>query len=351
MPHILFLTEKWCDGDPSGGSTNSQHNLFGSLEASGLASFECIHFDEFFRSHGVRADEAILTRLRNGRLRPDLVIATPLWGSDMTPAFDTYARIFGMGIPLVFIIFDASDDATRAAIQDLSRLSVATVVFDLTTHELFRNPRFVPLWTPQDPRIFHDANQKRTIDVSFAGSVGNYPDRQYALERIRKAGIDVLQSGGQREQKLSIEDYASIHQKSRIALNFSKAVSQRGYQAKGRVFEVTLAGALLLEEDNVHIKRWFEPGEDYVPFLGEDDLIDKIKYYLHHEDEREGIARNGRNKALRFYNERRFWGRVLELAGVGWRAWWPARVARKVRDQPLHRLPVRAWRKACSLVA
>ena len=31
-PHILFVTEKWCDYSPLGGPTNSEHNLFGSLE-------------------------------------------------------------------------------------------------------------------------------------------------------------------------------------------------------------------------------------------------------------------------------------------------------------------------------
>src|SRR4051794_15949401 len=101
MPHVLFLTEKWCDGDPRCASTNSEHNLFGSLDAFGLATFERFHFDEYFRRWGVKADEAILARLRDGSPRPDLVMVTPLWGSEMTPEYDTYARISGMGIPIV----------------------------------------------------------------------------------------------------------------------------------------------------------------------------------------------------------------------------------------------------------
>jgi hypothetical protein len=350
MPHVLFVTEKWCDGDPIGGSTNSEHNLFGSLEASGLATFERFHFDEYYRSRGDKADGALLTRLQSGTPRPDLVMATPLCGSEMTPEYETYAQISRMGIPLVFICFDSIDDYTREGFLKLAPVSTATIVLDQSVHELFRDPRFIPLWTPQDPRIFHNAHGERTIDVSFAGSIGRYPDRQRALARLREAAINVFQAGGQREHSLSVYDYAAVHQRSRIALNFAKAGWEGGAQVKGRVFEATLCGALLLEEDNIHIKRWFEPGREYVPFFDSDDLVEKTQFYLRHEEERERIARRGWEKARRYCNERRFWGRMLELAGVGWRAWWPVRQVRRVRDQPLRRLPGRLWRRAWSTV-
>lgn len=345
MPHVLFVTEKWCDGNPNCGPTNSEHNLFGSLFASRLATYEGIHFDEFYHAYGIKADDAILARCRSGSPRPDLVVATPLWGSEMTPDYDTYAEIADLGIPLIFICFDAQDRRTRVGFDKLAPLSAATVVLDIADDdELFRNPRFVPLWTPQDPRFFHDSNRQRGIDVSFAGSTERYPDRQRALARLRESGINVYQTGGQRELNLGVPDYADIYRGSRICLNFSRTWGEGPHQVKGRVFEATLCGALLLEEDNPHTKKWFEPGKEYVPFHDLDDLVEKANYYLRHEAERERIARAGWSKATRFYSATRFWSTLLRLAGVKTRPFL-VRLWRKVTDQPLSRLPARVWEK------
>ena len=43
-PYVLFVTEKWCDCNPDRGPTNSEHNLFGSLEASGLGQPRSVSF-------------------------------------------------------------------------------------------------------------------------------------------------------------------------------------------------------------------------------------------------------------------------------------------------------------------
>ena len=37
-------------------------------------------------------------------------------------------------------------------------------------------------------------------------------------------------------------------------------------------------------------------GEDFVYYESKEDMIDKIGYYLSHEEEREAIARNGHDK-------------------------------------------------------
>ena len=45
-PTILFVTEKWCDADPSKGLTNSYHNLFKTYEnVYPNSHFDIIHFE------------------------------------------------------------------------------------------------------------------------------------------------------------------------------------------------------------------------------------------------------------------------------------------------------------------
>ena len=46
-------------------------------------------------------------------------------------------------------------------------------------------------------------------------------------------------------------------------------------------------------------------------FDSEDDLVDKIKYFLEHEDERLEIAARGELKARQYYNHTEFWGKVI----------------------------------------
>ena len=44
--------------------------------------------------------------------------------------------------------------------------------------------------------------------------------------------------------------------------------------------------------------RFFVPGEDFVYYESKRDLMEKIEYYLGHEDERRDIARRGHDKIL-----------------------------------------------------
>lgn len=63
-----------------------------------------------------------------------------------------------------------------------------------------------------------------------------------------------------------------------------------------RMFEVTASGALLLTEEDPSIDKYFEPGKELVTFKDSADLIDKIYYFLEHSEEREAIARRGRER-------------------------------------------------------
>ena len=43
----------------------------------------------------------------------------------------------------------------------------------------------------------------------------------------------------------------------------------------------------------------FEDGKDYVSFYSKEDMLNKIAYYLEHEDERKQIAHNGQEKVCK----------------------------------------------------
>jgi spore maturation protein CgeB len=136
------------------------------------------------------------------------------------------------------------------------------------------------------------------------GWVNGYLDR---MDTLRFLGKRVLVDGGQRYKNLTPKDYARILQRSKISLNFSK--TRVGIsQLKGRPWEVTLCGAALFDSGT---NLWFEPFKDYVPFNSNDDLVEKLDYYLDNPLELTEIANRGKNKSETLYSPKNWWARVL----------------------------------------
>ena len=60
-----------------------------------------------------------------------------------------------------------------------------------------------------------------------------------------------------------------------------------------RAFDILGAGGFLLTNYQADFTDCYTPDEDFVYFENKDDLLQKIQYYLIHEEERKAIARNG----------------------------------------------------------
>ncbi len=68
---------------------------------------------------------------------------------------------------------------------------------------------------------------------------------------------------------------------------------------------------MILESVNDQTSKLFTPMKDYVPFSSKEDLVDKLRYYLNHEDELMAIAVQGRLTAIKNYSSNRFWQLLL----------------------------------------
>ncbi len=325
-PHVLFVTERWPDGNPELGETNSEHNLFGTLRASGLATYDRFHYDEYFRKYERPGDVAL--KAICATLQPDLVVLSWLNGTPYNPSLAALEAIRTRhATPIVAIWWDTVDDRVMANAEQVRPLADLSIVVDSSTAYLRAAPRadaYLPLWAPQDPGVYFDGGLPRDVDVSFTGTL--YPERQAGVLALRGSGIEVLQVGGQRTKRVSLEEYARVHMRSKIALNFPRTFDT--YQAKGRIYEVTLCGAMLMEMDNPETARWFEPMVEYVPFVGREDLVEKARYYLAHDDERAAIAERGKQKALDRYSAAHWWRTIFDrVLGADWEAGGEERTA------------------------
>ena len=308
--HVLFITEKWCDCDPDKGLTNSYHNLFGSLECSGLASLSIFHPDEYMQ----RTKKEFFTPLMFEifRTKPDVIVAT-WYSTDILEVFKQVKE--KIGIPIIALWWDSVSQMHMAE-AFLPYVVFNIVVDSSTAYKTSAHPeKYLTLWSPQDPRIFYNTSMVRDVDISFLGSLNGHPYRTSCLTALNDAGIKVLHTGGQRESRITIKDYADITRRSKIVLNFSETPDNK-VQLKGRVFEATLSGAMLMESDNFETEKLFDPGKEYISFTSKEDLIERTRYYLSHEEELKRIALKGSERAGRDYSALKFWNAVFNRPGV-----------------------------------
>jgi hypothetical protein len=124
-----------------------------------------------------------------------------------------------------------------------------------------------------------------------------------------------------RHPPVSDEEMIRLYSKGRIVLGFSSCGEthrggERILQVRLRDFEVPMSGGFYLVEHVEELEEFFEPMKEIVFYHDRHDLLDKIRYYLAHESEREEIRRAGHRRARRDHTwHRRFEGafRQMEL--------------------------------------
>jgi spore maturation protein CgeB len=99
---------------------------------------------------------------------------------------------------------------------------------------------------------------------------------------------------------------------ARISLNRHIAEAE-GHANNMRLYEATGVGSFLLTDEGSNLAELFEPGREVVTYAGVDDLVEKARHYLAHEDERRTIAAAGQARTLR---EHTYEHRMQELAEI-----------------------------------
>jgi len=155
------------------------------------------------------------------------------------------------------------------------------------------------------------SNIEEKYDVSFVGWRDKAQREQY-INEIKKRNIPVHLFGrGWEGGYVSTEEMIDIFKTSKINLNFSmKGSGIVGIQ--GRITFVCLAGGFLLTEYATDIERYFEIGKEIACFKNAEEMIEKITYYLNHDEERRAIAQAGWKRATNEYTPFHMLSRVFD---------------------------------------
>lgn len=180
-----------------------------------------------------------------------------------------------------------------------------------------------------------DADRKAfSTDVAFVGNLGSkeqYLPRREHLERVIREGFRLTWWGPPIPRKISTlpllygrlgrayggrfvwgEEYAKVVGLSKVFLAFDsrpelrKSMSARMYTAVG-------CGAFYLCRHVDGIEEVLAPDEEIVTFRTEDEMIDKIRYYLPKEDVRKKIAAAGQGRVLRDHTYEKRIGEMLTM--------------------------------------
>lgn len=146
-----------------------------------------------------------------------------------------------------------------------------------------------PIWLPHavEPLAYpRQHNFTKHHDVCFVGHV-NSKNREDALNRLFSEfpNFDYGQA--------LFEQAAIRFGNSKIVFNISMLDD-----INMRTFEIMATGSLCMTNWIPTIEELFTDGKNIVLYRSEDEMIDKAKYYLAHDDERERIAQAGYEEVM-----------------------------------------------------
>ncbi|MDD1679162.1 MAG: glycosyltransferase, partial [Methanomicrobiales archaeon] len=144
----------------------------------------------------------------------------------------------------------------------------------------------------------------RDLDVTFVGQP--HGNRKSVVGGLQKKGIPVTTYGqGWERGRVSQREMVEIFNRSKINLNLSNSswnihsLFRGRQQIKGRNFEIPGCGGFLLSNYVEGIERYYTIGKEIACFGNRHEMLDRIRYYLSHPDEREEVARAGYERTLR----------------------------------------------------
>jgi spore maturation protein CgeB len=177
---------------------------------------------------------------------------------------------------------------------------------DFWPHALF-DAMFDPAKTETDLM-----SADRDIDVIFIGAL--FPGKMPLIAKVKKAFGKRCRIHGLTNFKRNVYfnlnfglpgwvrpagfgEYVPLYQRSKIGIN----VHNRGDYTVGsyRMFDLPGNGVMQISDGGKFLDSFFRVGEEIVSYRDADDLIDKIHYYLKHDDERRRIALNGYRRVMK----------------------------------------------------
>jgi len=245
---------------------------------------------------------------------------------------------------LFSIFFDENHDPLKEIISKISKTTpTKTINWFCDSH--YRYPNFDSKWAPFldhcvttstlamewykrdgfgnkviksqwgfSPKYKHMPWMEKDIPVSFVGQP--HGDRRQVIDRLRVHGIPVQVYGTGWGKRLSFDEMIQMFNRSKINLNLNNGCDARAKQIKGRNFEVPGCGGFLLTGSAENLSDYYLFNKEIGVYGSESDMIEKIRYYLEHNEEREQIAKAGMARTMSDHTYEKRFDHIFQQANL-----------------------------------
>lgn len=355
---ILYVAMKYDYGDPARGYSFEHHNFFDSLVHMGN---DVLYFDfgTLLQKRGrtgmnqrllevAKSDkpDVLFSVLYRDELDPSVlheisssaITPTVNWFTDDHWRFDSFSSRWAP-------VFNWVVTTATSALAKYARMHYDHVIKSQWACNHFQ---------------YHPLELPKEYDVAFVGLP--HGNRRAVIRELRRAGIHVdLWGRGWANGRVSQQDMIRIFNQTRVNLNLSnsslpptpiargvaainrllesaavpgqlrdfvagwlvsladrapRSQSAPLSQIKGRNFEVPGCGGLLLTEEAENLAEYYIPGEEVVTFRDTASMIDAVRYYLAHNDEREAVAMAGYARTIREHTYVHRFAEIFDRMGL-----------------------------------
>lgn len=276
---------------------------------------------------GEQLDKAIYEGAKE--YQPDVVIYLGACAGNI-PTPQTFQRINEEIAPTVLMCSDAADVVSPWTYllheYNKQRSFSCVVAIDGNRNWEFSD-RHLTLLTPIDPARYPSPpipHADRGMPFGFAGNIGTFKAMKNGLPAGRRTLIAQMCAFGLKYRdrdssfdplKPPSESYqgcADFLSNCRIVPNFCETGSYERTHVKGRVVEVGLAGATLLEQVKSPACNWFEKDVDYIEFTDSRHAKSLVTSMQDKPEVTQGFGDRLRAKIMKEHTPEKFWGKVMQ---------------------------------------
>lgn len=347
---IIYIGNRYfSSGDPGSGSSNNYHNYYDGLVRMNSGENQAIFFpmDLTRKRVGVEGANKELLELAL-KEKPDLLFAHAM---DSTQQ-EVMKKIRESGITTFIWFFDDHWDFYKGSKYWAPYFNWVFTTDPLAVEKYHKIGCKNAFFMPQGYNhfIYKPLDLPKIYDVTFVGNP--HGSRRKIIKKLQAEGIKVTCFGkGWPKGPISTEDKIKMISQSKINLNlaessgtflkqlalifvhrnFDRSISinspsrwhdnfltllaQKRKQIKGRIFKIAGCGGFLLTGYAEGMENLYEPDKEAVYFHNIGELVEKIKYYLSHDKEREDIAKAGRERSIRDHTLEKKYNDMFKIMG------------------------------------
>jgi spore maturation protein CgeB len=167
-----------------------------------------------------------------------------------------------------------------------------------------------------NPNVYRKLGLVKKYDVVFVGA--KYGTRPIYINYLKQNGIDVLAKGdGWEDGPAGADEMIELFNQAKIILGFAGVgINDDIFSLKGRDFEAPLTGSIYMTQRHDELSEYFEIGKDIETYSSKEELLQKVRHYLHNESKREKIAENGYEKCLKNYTAKASYEKIFGYLGL-----------------------------------